>query len=61
MNHLNSELQSPLHLACTGGDLTTVKLLVERGAELEAATMALHRPLHLGMLYSFTDREEVQE
>jgi ankyrin repeat protein len=50
-----SKLNTPLHLAVQSGDLPTVKLLVEAGANLEARNIRLCTPLHWAIKHNKSD------
>ncbi|CAG8591010.1 4624_t:CDS:2, partial [Racocetra fulgida] len=53
---INEKGRTPLHFACAGGYSDCVKLLIERGANVNAeADIAGNRPLHLGAKINMDD------
>jgi uncharacterized protein len=49
---VDDKQRTPLHFACNGGHLEVARLLIDRGADINARDMNGNTALHLGRLFT---------
>lgn len=59
VNHVNDQGETPLLCACRAGQTETVRLLLERGADVSIATPSKESPLHWLVSFDDADIEDV--
>lgn len=59
IEHRDESQRTALHIACTSGCIETARLLIQRGANVNAANCQKERPLHTCALLGSPDRLQI--